>query len=189
VGAANFSRARRINFCCNCRDRETFGERGVYQTQSCGHTIESRSDRKTFSLDSADGESVETANEIEIPREAYGPSGGLKFLAMTSALPGLARRSFFRHRSWILYGSIIGIYHRTRPTVGTQIPSPIPRLGAITWMFFGDARSGRLYQTLLPPSLSGRNGLLSQRQILRVATNFARISPRYNDAAHWRSEN
>jgi leader peptidase (prepilin peptidase)/N-methyltransferase len=105
---------------------------------------------ETFELDQLD-EISGTANEIEIPREAMG-RGDLKFLACIGAFLGW-RAVLFAIFAGSLYGSIIGLITLVlgRRVWSLKLPfGPYLALGAITWMFFGDAVV-RWYQTLLRP--------------------------------------
>src|SRR6476646_4125144 len=107
-------------------------------------------DSETFELDQLD-EISGTANEIEIPREAMG-RGDLKFLACIGAFLGW-RAVLFAIFAGSLYGSIIGLITLAlgRRVWSLKLPfGPYLALGAITWMFFGDAVV-RWYQTLLRP--------------------------------------
>jgi len=105
---------------------------------------------ENFDLDQLDKISG-TANEIEIPREAMG-RGDLKFLACIGAFLGW-RAVLFAIFAGSLYGSIIGLITLVlgRRVWSLKLPfGPYLALGAITWMFFGDAVV-RWYQTLLRP--------------------------------------
>ena len=105
---------------------------------------------ENFELDQLDKISG-TANEIEIPREAMG-RGDLKFLACIGAFLGW-RAVLFAIFAGSLYGSIIGLITLVlgRRVWSLKLPfGPYLALGAITWMFFGDAVV-RWYQTLLRP--------------------------------------
>ncbi len=105
---------------------------------------------ENFELDQLD-EISGTANEIEIPREAMG-RGDLKFLACIGAFLGW-RAVLFAIFAGSLYGSIIGLITLVlgRRVWSLKLPfGPYLALGAITWMFFGDAVV-HWYQTLLRP--------------------------------------
>src|SRR5437868_6077566 len=102
----------------------------------------------TFDLDHLD-EISGIANEVEIPREAMG-RGDLKFLACIGAFLGW-RAVLFAIFAGSLYGSIIGLITLIlgKRVWSLKLPfGPYLALGAITWMFFGDAVV-RWYQTLL----------------------------------------
>jgi leader peptidase (prepilin peptidase)/N-methyltransferase len=106
---------------------------------------------ETFSLDEID-EITGTANEIQIPREAMG-RGDLKFLACIGAFLGW-RAVLFAVFAGSLYGSVIGILTLLlgKRVWSLKLPfGPYLALGAITWMFFGEAIV-RWYQTLLRAS-------------------------------------
>lgn len=91
------------------------------------------------------------ANEIQIPREAMG-HGDLKFLASIGAFLSW-RGVLFSLFAGSLYGSIIGLATLMlgRRVWSLKLPfGPYLALGALTWMFFGDALM-RWYQTFLTP--------------------------------------
>jgi leader peptidase (prepilin peptidase)/N-methyltransferase len=104
----------------------------------------------SFSLDDID-EITGTASAIQIPREAMG-RGDLKFLACIGAFLGW-RAVLFSVFAGSLYGSIIGLVTLLlgKRVWSLKLPfGPYLALGAITWMFFGEALVG-WYQTLLTP--------------------------------------
>lgn len=101
-----------------------------------------------FNLDEID-QITGTTNEIQIPREAMG-RGDLKFLACIGAFLGW-RAVLFSVFAGSLYGSLIGLVTLVagRRVWSLKLPfGPYLALGAVTWMFFGDALV-RWYQTLL----------------------------------------
>ena len=109
-----------------------------------------QADSETFELDHLE-DIIGTANEIEIPREAMG-RGDLKFLACIGAFLGW-RAVLFAIFAGSLYGSAIGLVTLIlgKRVWSLKLPfGPYLALGAITWMFCGDAIV-RWYQTLLRP--------------------------------------
>lgn len=105
---------------------------------------------ETFELDHLD-EITGIANEIEIPREAMG-RGDLKFLACIGAFLGW-RAVLFAIFAGSVYGSLIGLITLIlgKRVWSLKLPfGPYLALGAVTWMFGGDAIV-RWYQTLLRP--------------------------------------
>ncbi|MFN2541554.1 MAG: A24 family peptidase [Chthoniobacterales bacterium] len=105
---------------------------------------------ETLMLDDV-GEISGTALEIVIPREAMG-RGDLKFLAAIGAFLGW-RAVLFSVFAGSLTGSLVGLFTLL---VGKRVWSaklpfgPYLTLGAITWMFFGDAFI-RWYLDLVTP--------------------------------------
>ncbi|PYK67647.1 MAG: prepilin peptidase [Verrucomicrobia bacterium] len=109
-----------------------------------------QADSETFELDHLE-DIIGTANEIEIPREAMG-RGDLKFLACIGAFLGW-RAVLFAIFAGSLYGSAIGLVTLIlgKRVWSLKLPfGPYLALGAITWMFCGDAIV-RWYQILLRP--------------------------------------
>jgi leader peptidase (prepilin peptidase)/N-methyltransferase len=106
---------------------------------------------ESFNLDEID-QITGTTNEIQIPREAMG-RGDLKFLACIGAFLGW-RAVFFSVFAGSLYGSLIGLVTLVtgKRVWSLKLPfGPYLALGAVTWMFFGEALV-RWYQTLLRAS-------------------------------------
>jgi leader peptidase (prepilin peptidase)/N-methyltransferase len=105
---------------------------------------------ETFELDQLDHISG-TVTEIQIPREAMG-RGDLKFLACIGAFLGW-RAVLFSIFAGSLYGSVIGLLTLLlgKRVWSLKLPfGPYLALGALTWMFFGEAFLS-WYQSLLEP--------------------------------------
>src|SRR5881394_3791411 len=105
---------------------------------------------ETFPLDKID-RITGIVNELQIPREAMG-RGDLKFLAAIGAFLGW-RAVLFSVFAGSLLGSLVGL---ATLLVGQRVWSPkLPfgpylALGALLWMFFGEALLG-WYVGLLNP--------------------------------------
>jgi leader peptidase (prepilin peptidase)/N-methyltransferase len=102
----------------------------------------------SFELDQLD-EIHGTVQQIQIPREAMG-RGDLKFLACVGAFLGW-RAVLFAVFAGSLYGSIVGVLTLIlgKRVWSLKLPfGPYLALGAVTWMFFGEALLG-WYQSLL----------------------------------------
>jgi leader peptidase (prepilin peptidase)/N-methyltransferase len=117
----------------------------------CFHYDRVQIGTEDFLLDEID-EITGTASEIQIPREAMG-RGDLKFLACIGAFLSW-RAVLFAVFAGSLYGSIIGLVTLLlgKRVWSLRLPfGPYLALGAVTWMFFGEAIV-RWYQTLLRAS-------------------------------------
>jgi leader peptidase (prepilin peptidase) / N-methyltransferase len=102
----------------------------------------------SFELDQLD-EIRGTVRQIQIPREAMG-RGDLKFLACVGAFLGW-RAVLFAVFAGSLYGSVVGVLTLIlgKRVWSLKLPfGPYLALGAVTWMFFGEALLG-WYQSLI----------------------------------------
>jgi leader peptidase (prepilin peptidase)/N-methyltransferase len=103
---------------------------------------------ESFELDQLD-EICGTVQQIQIPREAMG-RGDLKFLACVGAFLGW-RAVLFAVFAGSLYGSVVGVLTLVlgKRVWSLKLPfGPYLALGAVTWMFFGEALLG-WYQSLI----------------------------------------
>jgi leader peptidase (prepilin peptidase)/N-methyltransferase len=126
------------------------GERRFSDTVLRFHYNRLQIGSETFELDRLD-EISGALTEIQIPREAMG-RGDLKFLACIGAFLGW-RAVLFSIFAGSLYGSIIGLLTLVlgKRVWSLKLPfGPYLALGALTWMFFGEAFLN-WYQSLLQP--------------------------------------
>lgn len=101
-----------------------------------------------FDLDQLD-EIRGTVHQVQIPREAMG-RGDLKFLACVGAFLGW-RAVLFAIFAGSLYGSVVGLLSLVlgKRVWSLKLPfGPYLALGAVTWMFFGNALLG-WYQSFI----------------------------------------